>query len=151
MCKTIFTDFNRCSLNAVFSWRLTDDNLLNCPSLIQLPGKPLHIAASSAEGSASVLIVAIDADEETPTKSLHMFSLVLNNGRLAVGVESSVQDDALEVDETPISKEEVRTLLYTLESLRKLSFGGPQGGDAEEDQNVDDDTNVATTTVEMEE
>ncbi|KAK5990374.1 tRNA (guanine-N(7)-)-methyltransferase non-catalytic subunit trm82 [Cladobotryum mycophilum] len=110
-------------IKAIFSWHLTDDNTLNCPGITQLPGNPLHLAISSKEDKTPVLIAAIDPDKDTKAKSLHTFTLTMSDGRLTVDVESSVKDEILEVEETEISEEEVRHLLYAVESLRKVSTG----------------------------
>lgn len=57
---------------------------------------------------------------ETKAQSLHAFRLTINHGRLAVDVETSFKDKAVEANESDISEDEVRGLLYTVESLRKV-------------------------------
>jgi tRNA (guanine-N(7)-)-methyltransferase subunit TRM82 len=47
----------------------------------------------------------------------------MNNGRLAVDVESSFKDKEVEANEPELTEEDVRGLLYTVESLRKVVTG----------------------------
>ncbi|PTB46863.1 uncharacterized protein TrAFT101_003699 [Trichoderma asperellum] len=108
-------------IKAIFSWKLLENNELHCPGIIQLPGKPLSLAISpSNDDAAPTIIAAIDPDAETKAQSLHAFRLTINHGRLAVDVETSFKDKAVEANESDISEEEVRSLLYTVESLRKV-------------------------------
>lgn len=110
------------SIKAIFAWQLTEDNQLNHPSAIQLPGNPLHLSISPSSSPSSLprIIVAIDPSAEpAASKSLNMFTLTMNEGRLSTDQCSSVDDEALSATETEISPEEVRTLLYSIEQLRK--------------------------------
>ncbi|RFU79125.1 trna methyltransferase [Trichoderma arundinaceum] len=106
-------------IKAIFSWKLNEDNELHCPGIIQLPGKPLSLAISPSSDAPTV-IAAIDPDVETKAQSLHAFRLTMTNGRLAVDVETSFKDKAVEAKEADISEDEARGLLYTVESLRKV-------------------------------
>ncbi|KAL6908467.1 hypothetical protein GGI43DRAFT_144623 [Trichoderma evansii] len=108
-------------IKAIFSWKLLENNELHCPGIIQLPGKPLSLTISpSSDGAAPTVIAAIDPDVETKAQSLHAFRLTISHDRLAVDVETSFKDKEVEVNESDISEEEVRSLLYTVESLRKV-------------------------------
>lgn len=70
----------------------------------------------------------------------------MTNDRLAVDVESCFKDKEVEANEPEISEEDVRGLLYTVESLRKVVTGGPdeEGGSETPQGNVDSDVAVDT-------
>ncbi|EGR50467.1 uncharacterized protein TRIREDRAFT_105636 [Trichoderma reesei QM6a] len=117
-------------IKAIFSWKLNDSNELHCPGIIQLPGKPLSLAISPStnvddhsNAAPPTVIAAIDPDADTKAQSLHAFRLTMNNGRLAVDVESSFKDKEVEANEPELTEEDVRGLLYTVESLRKVVTG----------------------------
>lgn len=78
-------------------------------------------------------MAAIDP-EETPTKSLHVFTLTMSDGRLAVDTDTSVEDEAQEADEVDIPESEIRSLLNTVENLRKY-----QAAEAADDGKMDVD------------
>ncbi|PNY28430.1 tRNA (guanine-N(7)-)-methyltransferase non-catalytic subunit TRM82 [Tolypocladium capitatum] len=66
---------------------------------------------------------------QTPlAKGLHVFTLTMNDGRLAVDTERSVHDEGLEAAEMEASELEIRSLLYTVENLRKQTGGGEEAG-----------------------
>ncbi|KAF7559784.1 hypothetical protein G7046_g4373 [Stylonectria norvegica] len=121
-------------IQAIFSWQLTEANTLNHPSVIQLPGKPLSIAIISTKDSPPKIINAIDASDPTKAKSLSIFSLTMNNGKLAVESTALVADDDLEAEEMEVPESEIRSLLYTVENLRKqhTERGEDAGADDEE-------------------
>ncbi|UKZ77410.1 hypothetical protein TrVFT333_005131 [Trichoderma virens FT-333] len=133
-------------IKAIFSWKLHDNNELHCPGIIQLPGKPLSLTISPSNDAAPTVIAAIEPDADTKAQSLHAFRLTMTNGRLAVDVESSFKDKEVEANEPEISEEDVRGLLYTVESLRKVVTGGPdeEGGSETPQGNVDSDVAVDT-------
>jgi tRNA (guanine-N(7)-)-methyltransferase subunit TRM82 len=108
-------------INAVFSWQVTEENTLNHPGIIQLPGKPLHLAIATAEGASPKIITAVDPGVDGKAKSLHVFTLLQNEGRIAVDQDVTVHDTSLEAEEMEVSEAEVRGLLYNTESLRKQS------------------------------
>lgn len=131
-------DLTACSVSAIFSWQLTDENVLNHPGVIQLPGKPVHLAIAPASAdSPPRLIVALHLGEPTPTQSLHAFTLTMNDGRLAVDTDSHIKDEPLEVDEMDVSEEEIRRLLFTVENLRKQPTSAHEA-EAEMDTEVGD-------------
>ncbi|KAJ4861024.1 hypothetical protein T069G_06012 [Trichoderma breve] len=133
-------------IKAIFSWKLNENNELHCPGIIQLPGKPLSLTISPTDDAAPTVIAAIEPDAETKAQSLHAFRLTTTNGRLAVDVESCFKDKEVEAHEPEISEEDVRGLLYTVESLRKVVTGGPdeEGGSETPQGNVDSDVAVDT-------
>ncbi|KAI9166980.1 tRNA (guanine-N(7)-)-methyltransferase non-catalytic subunit trm82 [Paramyrothecium foliicola] len=106
-------------IKAIFSWQLTPENTLNHPSIIQLPGNPLHLTLYKPSGAAPTIIAAVDPGEGVKAKSLHVFRLTQTEGRIAVDTDTTVRDDALEADEPEVTEDVVRSLLYTTESLRK--------------------------------
>lgn len=127
------------SIKAIFTWKLNEDNVLTYPGIIQLPGKPLHLAISFVEGTPPTVIAAIDPEESTEAKSLHRFVLTASGGRLAVETESRIQDEPLESDEPDIAPSVVRSLLYGVESLRKQPVGETDLAAAEEEEAGGDD------------
>lgn len=70
----------------------------------------------------------MDPSQEPRAKSLHVFTLTMNDGRLAVDAESSVHDESLEAGEMEASESEIRSLLYTVENLRKQLGTGLEAG-----------------------
>ncbi|PTB65343.1 hypothetical protein BBK36DRAFT_55602 [Trichoderma citrinoviride] len=120
-------------IKAIFSWNLNQSNELHYPGIIQLPGKPLSLTISPNDDNASppTVIAAIDPDAETQAQSLHAFRLTMNNGRLAVDVETSFKDQEVEASEPELTEEDVRGLLYTVESLRKVVTGPDEEGGSE--------------------
>ncbi|KPM44697.1 hypothetical protein AK830_g1831 [Neonectria ditissima] len=107
-------------IQAIFSWQITEENALNHPSVIQLPGKPLDVAFKPAKDSEPPkVIVAVDAGEQTHVKSLAIYSLTMTDEKLAVGTTEFVSDGDLEVEEFDLPETAVRGLLYNTESLRK--------------------------------
>ncbi|KAL6868441.1 hypothetical protein J3F83DRAFT_737106 [Trichoderma novae-zelandiae] len=137
-------------VKAIFSWNLNQSNELHCPGIIQLPGKPLSLAISPStnvvdDATPPTVIAAIDPDAETEAQSLHAFRLTMNNGRLAVDVESSFKDKEVEASEPELSEEVVRGLLYTVESLRKVVTAPDEEAGSEVPQgNADSDVAVDT-------
>ncbi|KAL6869620.1 tRNA (guanine-N(7)-)-methyltransferase non-catalytic subunit trm82 [Amphichorda felina] len=121
-------------IKAIFSWQLTDNNALNHPGVIQLPGNPLALSIISEDGSAPKILAAIDPGSETPAKNLNIFSLTTSDGRLAVDTTSHVEEDAIETGDLEVTESEVRSLLYGMEHLRKQKGGEDEGeGDGEGD------------------
>lgn len=111
------------------------------------PGKPLSLTISpSSGGAAPTIIAAIDPDVETKAQSLHAFRLTISHDRLAVDVETSFKDKEVEANESDISEDEVRSLLYTVESLRKVvtSAEFEEAGSETPQANTDSDMAVDT-------
>ncbi|KAL7798064.1 hypothetical protein V8C37DRAFT_368553 [Trichoderma ceciliae] len=138
-------------IKAIFSWKLNEDNELHCPGIIQLPGKPLSLTISPSDDAAPTVIVTIDPDVETKAQSLHAFRLTMAHGRLAVDVETCFKGEAVEANEPDISEEEVRSLLYTVESLRKVVTGGQEEEAGSEVPQGDVDSNAVVDTGDGEE
>lgn len=123
------------SIKAIFAWQLTEDNTLNHPGVIQIPGNPLDIAIVSTADAAPKLVVAADPSGTSQAKSLSIFTLTTNGGRLSTETAVVVNDDAIEIGELEITEKETRGLLYNVETLRKQPT--EQGGeDAAEEQGM---------------
>lgn len=90
----------------------------------------------SKDGSAPSVIAAIDPGSENPTKSLNIFSLTMDEGRLAVDTTSYVEEDAVESSDLEVTESEVRNLLYGMEHLRKQK-GTEDDGEGEGDADVE--------------
>ncbi|KAH7162755.1 hypothetical protein B0J13DRAFT_536899 [Dactylonectria estremocensis] len=123
-------------IQAIFSWQLTDDNTLNYPSVIQLPGKALDVAFKQASNDETPsVVVAIDAGEQAQVKCLAIYSLIMTDEKLAVGKTSFVNDGQLETEELDVPEKVVQGLLYATENLRKQSTepGEEQGDDQGEE------------------
>ncbi|KAI5465920.1 hypothetical protein BGZ63DRAFT_348688 [Mariannaea sp. PMI_226] len=128
-------------IKAVFSWQLTEDNVLNHPSVIQLPGNLLDVeVVLGADGELPKLVTAVDVGEQTDAKSLVIYSLIMTDEKLAVGEISFVRDAELEAEELDIKEDAVRGLLYNTENLRKQvteEGGDEQGGEGLEIPDVE--------------
>ncbi|KAH6998372.1 hypothetical protein BKA56DRAFT_607916 [Ilyonectria sp. MPI-CAGE-AT-0026] len=119
-------------IQAIFSWQLTEDNTLNRPAVIQLPGKPLDVAFKPANnGEPPSVIVAVDSGEQAQVKSLAIYSLIMTDEKLAVGTTAFVKDEELEAEELDVPEKVVQGLLYNTENLRKQPTepGEEQGDD----------------------
>ncbi|KAJ4323455.1 tRNA (guanine-N(7)-)-methyltransferase non-catalytic subunit trm82 [Fusarium piperis] len=105
---------------AIFSWQLTQDNTLNHPAVIQVPGNPLHLAVKPADGDESPKIVAaLDPSDPTKAKSLAIYSLTMTDEKLATSTTALVSDDEVEAAELDVEEKVVKSLLYNTENLRK--------------------------------
>lgn len=91
--------------------------------------------------------MAIDPSLDAPAaKSLNIFTLTENEGRLSSQEISSVNDEELSAVEAEVTLEQVKALLYTTEQLRKQEIGF-RTRDGEEEPALEDD---AETPVELE-
>ncbi|KAF4342788.1 tRNA (guanine-N(7)-)-methyltransferase subunit trm82 [Fusarium beomiforme] len=107
---------------AIFSWQLAQDNILNHPGIIQLPGKPLDLSIQPANnGEAPKIIAALDPNIPTKAKSLAVYSLTMTDEKLATSTIASVNDEDIESTELDVDENIVRSLLYNTEPLRKQS------------------------------
>ncbi|KAH7170646.1 hypothetical protein EDB81DRAFT_876668 [Dactylonectria macrodidyma] len=123
-------------IQAIFSWQLTNDDTLNHPSVIQLPGKALDVAFKQASNDEPPsVIIAIDAGEQAQVKCLAIYSLIMTDEKLAVGTTSFVNDEQLEAEELDVPEKVVQGLLYATENLRKqpVEPGEEQGDDRGEE------------------
>ena len=59
--------------------------------------------------------------------------LEINGGRLEVTSDSTVKDNALEVDEPDIEEKDLKTLLYNVEPLRKQDVAAAKVDDGDGD------------------
>lgn len=77
------------------------------------------------------MMAAIDPGNETAIKSISIFSLIMNEGRLAVDETTHVEEDSVDTIDLEASEKEIRNLLYGVEHLRKRKNDGDgdEGGD----------------------
>ncbi|KAF4976351.1 hypothetical protein FZEAL_6971 [Fusarium zealandicum] len=116
-------------ISAIFSWQLTEDDTLNHPAVIQLPGKPLDLAFKPADGDEPPkVIAALDPSDATKARSLAVYSLTMTDQKLATSTAALVNDEDIEATELEVEEKVVRSLLYNTENLRK------QATDQDEDQ-----------------
>ncbi|KAK7226034.1 hypothetical protein V2G26_014037 [Clonostachys chloroleuca] len=114
------------NIKAIFAWELTDENTLSHPSIIQLPGNPLHLAFNLEDESSPKVVVTLDPGSEGAAPSLNIYSFQLSEGTLAIDTTSSVSESAAGESEDLVATEtEVKALLYTVEHLRKKT-GEPE-------------------------
>ncbi|KAF9770198.1 hypothetical protein IL306_012290 [Fusarium sp. DS 682] len=107
-------------ISAIFSWQLAQNNILNHPAIIQLPGKPLDLSIQPANnGETPKIIAALDPSDSMKTKSLAFYSLTMTDEKLAISTIASVNDDDIESTELDVDENIVRGLLYNIEPLRK--------------------------------
>lgn len=109
------------SISGIFTWKVAEDNNLNCPGIIQLPGKPLDLTI--VPGDKPTIAVALHTPEASEAKSVHVFELGVNDGRLCVDTEAVLQDGELDQPDLQATDDEIKTLFYTVEQLRKQSSG----------------------------
>ncbi|KAJ4236016.1 tRNA (guanine-N(7)-)-methyltransferase non-catalytic subunit trm82 [Fusarium solani] len=107
---------------AIFSWQLTQENTLNHPAVIQVPGNPLDLAVKPASGGESPkIIAALDPSDPTKAKSLAIYSLTMTDEKLATSTTALVSDGDVEAAELDVEEKVVKSLLYNTENLRKQS------------------------------
>ena len=79
--------------------------------------------------------MALDPGSEVPAKSVQVFSLTLNEGRLSVDSIAHVEEEAVDTPDLEMNPEEVGNLLYNIEHLRKQKEiegeGLDEGGEEE--------------------
>ncbi|CAM1506532.1 Fc.00g061730.m01.CDS01 [Cosmosporella sp. VM-42] len=131
-------------IKAIFSWQLTPDNTLNHPSIIQLPGTPLSLSLSATDDLKPTIITAIDSSDPTTIPLVSIFSLTLNDEKLAIDSTNLLNVTTVDAEELDIPEKEIRTLLYTTENLRKQ--GTEQGEDAGGEENVVEEEGVEKDT-----
>ena len=107
------------SVPAIFCFALTEQNCLAHSQTVLLPGNPLDLAPVCSSEAATRLILAIDPLDPQTTRSL----LAVDWDRNAWTVQPVFEflDGELEGTEAELSLQDVRKLLYTTESLRKLA------------------------------
>ncbi|KAL2694135.1 hypothetical protein Neosp_000705 [[Neocosmospora] mangrovei] len=117
---------------AIFSWQLTQENTLNHPAIIQVPGNPLDLAVKPASGDESPkIIAALDPSDPTKAKSLAIYSLTMTDEKLATSTTALVSDDNVEAAELDVEEKVVKSLLYNTENLRKQSEQEEEQGEAQ--------------------
>lgn len=115
------------------------------PSIIQVPGNPLDLALAQSGTNLPGLVVSLDSSEGSEAvkaESLNVYELTTNEGKIAVGAMKPIADGAADSDDADIegSAEEIKRILYGIESLRKVrvDFEGDayaDGGEGAEDEN----------------
>ncbi|RSL84541.1 hypothetical protein CEP51_003854 [Fusarium floridanum] len=117
---------------AIFSWQLTQENTLNHPAIIQVPGNPLDLAVKSASGEEPPkIIAALDPSDPTKAKSLAIYSLTMTDEKLATSTTALVSDEDVEAAELDVEEKVVKSLLYNTENLRKQSEQEEEQGEAQ--------------------
>ncbi|KAI8720955.1 TRNA (guanine-N(7)-)-methyltransferase non-catalytic subunit TRM82 [Fusarium sp. LHS14.1] len=118
---------------AIFSWQLAQENTLNHPAIIQVPGNPLDLAVKPASGDESPkIIAALDTSDPTKSKSLAIYSLTMTDEKLATSTTALVSDDDdVEAAELDVEEKVVKSLLYNTENLRKQSEQEEEQGEAQ--------------------
>ncbi|KAJ4170362.1 tRNA (guanine-N(7)-)-methyltransferase non-catalytic subunit trm82 [Fusarium falciforme] len=117
---------------AIFSWQLTQENTLNHPAVIQVPGNPLDLAVKPASGDESPkIIAALDPSDPTKAKSLAIYSLTMTDEKLATSTTALVSDEDVEAAELDVEEKVVKSLLYNTENLRKQSEQEEEQGEAQ--------------------
>lgn len=126
----IYTDCN--SIPAIFSWQLTQENTLNHPAIIQVPGNPLDLAVKPAsDDEPPKIIAALDPSDPTKAKSLAIYSLTMTDEKLATSTTALVSDGDVEAAELDVEEKVVKSLLYNTENLRKQSEQEEEQGEAQ--------------------
>ncbi|KAI8676918.1 TRNA (guanine-N(7)-)-methyltransferase non-catalytic subunit TRM82 [Fusarium sp. Ph1] len=117
---------------AIFSWQLTQENTLNHPAVIQVPGNPLDLAVKPASGDESPkIIAALDPSDPTKAKGLAIYSLTMTDEKLATSTTALVSDEDVEAAELDVEEKVVKSLLYNTENLRKQSEQEEEQGEAQ--------------------
>lgn len=107
---------------AVFHWRLSSDGTLNHCKIISLPGNPLDLVVSTS--TEPKLVVAVDPSGAESGLSLLAYTLTGGDAWL---LATNAFDELAGVDTTlELTPTQIKSLLYTVESLRKR---GPQIGE----------------------
>lgn len=105
---------------------MTDENILNHPGVIQLPGNPQSLAVVQENGVSPKVVVALDPGSETPAMTINVFSLTMNENRLSVDTISHVEEDAVDTPDLEMGEKEIHNLLYNIEHLRKQKEVGQE-------------------------
>jgi len=116
-------------VKAIFSWLLTDDNRLNHPGVIQLPGNPLDLEILPVEGGPPKIVTAMDPGAANPANSINIFTLNMNEERLSVDDIVTVEENTVKTSDIEATEDVVRGLLYNVEYLRKKGGGGGEDGE----------------------
>ncbi|KAL6356465.1 hypothetical protein LRP88_10061 [Fusarium phalaenopsidis] len=138
LAQEILPDLTKVALSslhtipAIFSWQLTQENTLNHPAVIQVPGNPLDLAVKPASGDESPkIIAALDPSDPTKAKGLAIYSLTMTDEKLATSTTALVSDEDVEAAELDVEEKVVKSLLYNTENLRKQSEQEEEQGEAQ--------------------
>ncbi|KAL2136040.1 hypothetical protein VTI74DRAFT_5776 [Chaetomium olivicolor] len=102
---------------ALFCYELLKDNTLQHRETIQLPGNSLDVEVIESTGSAPRLLVGVDPAEENSSSLIVLDKEVHGDA----GWRQSKVQNLPTAGEHKISRDELEKILYTTESLRKLS------------------------------
>jgi tRNA (guanine-N(7)-)-methyltransferase subunit TRM82 len=104
---------------ALFRYELLEDNTLQHRETIPTPGNPLDIEGIEVSGGAPRLLVAVYPSSSTDGSSNSSSFIVLDKGETGwrqTNVENLPADGDIDISETELQK-----ILYSTETLRKLS------------------------------
>jgi hypothetical protein len=116
------------SVPAVFHWNLSPEGKLQHCKIIALPSNPLDIAISAT--TEPKLIVTVDPSGSE--SSLSLIAYTLASGEAWLLPTNTFDESAPEGTVLDVSSEQIKKLLYTVESLRKR--GAQAGGEADEQE-----------------
>ena len=108
------------SVPALFFYDLLDDNTLRHRETIKLPGNALDVEAIESSGPSPRLLVAVDNSASAEGESSSLIVLEKEGAAEAGWKQSNVQNLPAAGD-IKLSVEELQKILYTTESLRKLT------------------------------
>ncbi|KAK3310570.1 uncharacterized protein B0T15DRAFT_42422 [Chaetomium strumarium] len=107
-------------LPAVFLYELLEDNTLQHRETVRLPGNLLDVEVIELSGEAQRLLAAVDFDSSTDEANRSSSSLIILDKQEA-GWQKSKVENLPAIGDINISEDELQKILYTTESLRKLS------------------------------
>lgn len=108
------------SVPALFFYDLLDDNTLRHRETIELPGNALDVETIESSGPSPRLLVAVDCSASNEGESSSLIVLEKEDAAEAGWKQSNVQN-LLAAGDIKLSVEELQKILYTTESLRKLT------------------------------
>ncbi|KAH6854254.1 hypothetical protein B0I37DRAFT_25059 [Chaetomium sp. MPI-CAGE-AT-0009] len=104
---------------ALFRYELLEDNTLQHRETIPTPGNPLDIEGMEARGTAPRLLVAVYPSSSTDGSSNSSSFIVLDKGE--TGWRQTTVENLPAGGDIDISETELQKILYSTETLRKLS------------------------------
>ncbi|KAK4239810.1 hypothetical protein C8A03DRAFT_42590 [Achaetomium macrosporum] len=105
---------------AVFLYELLEDNTLQHRETVPLPGNVLDVEVIELPGAAQRLLVAVDCSFSTDEPEKSTSSLIVLDKQEAAWQQTKVENLPAGGD-INVSEDELQKILYTTESLRKLS------------------------------
>jgi tRNA (guanine-N(7)-)-methyltransferase subunit TRM82 len=101
----------------LFHYGLLEDNTLQHRETIPLPANPLDVDLVEAAGAAPRLLIAVDTSASTEQSGSSLIAL----GKEETGWRQSRVENLPAGGDIKISTAELQKILYSTESLRKLS------------------------------